>query len=522
MWDGICLVVEIAVGLIASILDAAFQLITLPFRFIWENCKEYVFAAWDWIKNAVSTAINVVKDTITTVMEAISTFFVNVWNGIKSTFETVWNAIIDFLKPIIDAIRNFISEKFNAIKDAISTVINTIKNTITTVWNAIVNFLTPIINGIKEFISTAFNAIKDTASTVWNTIKNAVSTAVNAVKSAVSTAFNAVKTTVTDIFNSVKNTVSNIWNGVQTTISNVVNGIKTTISSGFNTAKSTVSSILDGIKTKFTSIFDNVKNVVKNAIDAIKGFFKFNVELPKIKLPHFGIKPAGWQIGDLLKGSIPSLSIQWYKKAYDNAMILSNPTIFGYSNGSLLGGGDGNGNEIVAGESYLLGLISQAVESKNEKIVALLSALLEATVGGNEEMVQALMADRTFAVGEREFARLVRTYPSDQTIKNALDLVEHLMQKYSIPKDNVIRHYDVSGKLCPVYWCGTKDKDTKWETAFLSRLGASSVTKKTVEQIAREVIQGKWGNGSERKKKLAAAGYDYTEVQSLVNKILGK
>lgn len=113
-------------------------------------------------------------------------------------------------------------------------------------------------------------------------------------------------------------------------------------------------------------------------------------------------------------------------------------------------------------------------------------------------------------------------YPSDQTIKNALDLVEHLMQKYSIPKDNVIRHYDVSGKLCPVYWCGTNDKDTKWETAFLSRLGASSVTKKTVEKIAREVIQGKWGNGSERKKKLAAAGYDYTEVQSLVNKILGK
>ena len=113
-------------------------------------------------------------------------------------------------------------------------------------------------------------------------------------------------------------------------------------------------------------------------------------------------------------------------------------------------------------------------------------------------------------------------YPSDQTIKNALDLVEHLMQKYSIPKDNVIRHYDVSGKLCPVYWCGTKDKDTEWKTAFLSRLGASSVTKKTVEEIAREVIQGKWGNGSERKKKLAAAGYDYTEVQRLVNKILGK
>lgn len=110
-------------------------------------------------------------------------------------------------------------------------------------------------------------------------------------------------------------------------------------------------------------------------------------------------------------------------------------------------------------------------------------------------------------------------YPSGKTIENALELVEHLMQKYSIPKDNVIRHYDVTGKLCPAYWCGTKDKDTKWKTEFWGRIGAC---KKTVHQIAREVIQGKWGNGSERKNRLTAAGYDYYEVQKMVNKILGK
>lgn len=44
--------------------------------------------------------------------------------------------------------------------------------------------------------------------------------------------------------------------------------------------------------------------------------------------------------------------------------------------------------------------------------------------------------------------------------------------------------------------------------------------KKSVEEIAREVIRGKWGNGAERKKKLAAAGYDYNEVQAEVNRLL--
>lgn len=41
---------------------------------------------------------------------------------------------------------------------------------------------------------------------------------------------------------------------------------------------------------------------------------------------------------------------------------------------------------------------------------------------------------------------------------------------------------------------------------------------KTNAEIAQEVIDGKWGNGSERKKNLEAAGYDYNAIQSLVNK----
>lgn len=44
--------------------------------------------------------------------------------------------------------------------------------------------------------------------------------------------------------------------------------------------------------------------------------------------------------------------------------------------------------------------------------------------------------------------------------------------------------------------------------------------KKTVTEIAKEVIDGKWGNGETRKKKLKAAGYDYKAVQKKVNELL--
>lgn len=46
-----------------------------------------------------------------------------------------------------------------------------------------------------------------------------------------------------------------------------------------------------------------------------------------------------------------------------------------------------------------------------------------------------------------------------------------------------------------------------------------TATKKSVDEVAKEVLQGKWGNGDERKKKLIAAGYDYSAVQKKVNEL---
>lgn len=58
--------------------------------------------------------------------------------------------------------------------------------------------------------------------------------------------------------------------------------------------------------------------------------------------------------------------------------------------------------------------------------------------------------------------------------------------------------------------------------AFITTIGGQAVStaKKTVAQIAKEVIDGKWGNGTARKTALEKAGYNYNEVQKLVNELL--
>ena len=49
---------------------------------------------------------------------------------------------------------------------------------------------------------------------------------------------------------------------------------------------------------------------------------------------------------------------------------------------------------------------------------------------------------------------------------------------------------------------------------------AVKTTTKSVDTLAREVIQGKWGNGTDRKNRLTAAGYNYSAVQKRVNELL--
>ena len=75
-----------------------------------------------------------------------------------------------------------------------------------------------------------------------------------------------------------------------------------------------ITAAANGIKNRFLAPINSLKERVRGIIDKIKGFFSFSVSAPHIPLPHFAISPAGWKLGDLLKGVKPSLSISWYAK----------------------------------------------------------------------------------------------------------------------------------------------------------------------------------------------------------------
>lgn len=114
--------------------------------------------------------------------------------------------------------------------------------------------------------------------------------------------------------------------------------IKKATSDTLTSMKNKVDDVIERIKSKFDSFLTKITNIVNK----IKGLFNFTFNLPKLKVPSFGITPRGWSVGDLLKGSIPKLSVNW------NAMggVFDKPTITPYGN-SLQGLGEAGAEAIV-------------------------------------------------------------------------------------------------------------------------------------------------------------------------------
>lgn len=72
---------------------------------------------------------------------------------------------------------------------------------------------------------------------------------------------------------------------------------------------------------------------------------------------------------------------------------------------------------------------------------------------------------------------------TEATVKNAVDIVKLLMKKYSVPIDNVIRHYDVTGKRCPEPFIANKKEWLKFKESVADEM----IEKSTIIVDGKEI-----------------------------------
>ena len=183
----------------------------------------------------------------------------------------------------------------------------------------LVSVLLPVVKSAIAFFKELFAVIGQTATEVANDLAPVIKGLTPIITAVVKLLAGRLKASFTLIIAVVK--------GLSLVIRTLAQGVAaafTSIASKGQSLYTKLKSTFSKVKSALTNPFETAKNAIKAIIDKIKGFFSnLNVSAPHIPLPHFKIKPAGWDIGDLVKGKIPSLSVDWYAKGG----IFNRPTV---------------------------------------------------------------------------------------------------------------------------------------------------------------------------------------------------
>lgn len=194
-------------------------------------------------------------------------------------------------------------------------------------------------------------------------------------------------------FGAIKNTIMTTWNDAKDKTSAAINGIKTNVSNVFSGIKSKAESTWNGIKAAITKPINSAWEVVSGVVSKLKNAFNFSWSLPKLKLPHISVRGGKAPYGIGGKGSLPSFSIEWYKKGG----IMTNPTVFGVNpaTGNLMAGGEA-GPEAILPIDRLQGYISSAIDKTMQTVN--INALVAAVEDLANRPVQLNVNGRQFAV----------------------------------------------------------------------------------------------------------------------------
>ncbi len=174
---------------------------------------------------------------------------------------------------------------------------------------------------------------------------------------------------------------------------------------------------------------------------------------------------------------------------------------------------------------------SSTTDKKNYMVVTKLYGYTNASDAVNDKNRKRIVTPGTYYI-YNETPTAVNVTMKKSTpgawISRAKNKTSTTASKNTSPKKNVdeIAKEVIAGK-----WGNGSDRINKLKSAGYNPsavqlkvnailLGEHVENKKSVTEIAKEVIAGKWGNGEVRKKKLTAAGYNYNEVQAAVNKLV--
>lgn len=166
-FDTIRNVVTVGVMLIAEIFSAAFQIITLPFQFIWVNCKDIIIQTWNEISTFIGGIVNAIVGVISAGFGLVKTYIITPISGAYASAVSIFEGIKSAIFSRVDGIKASAKAGFEAVKSNITGPINTAKSTVLSVFEGIKSGISSKINGARDVVKNAISTIKNAMNFNW-------------------------------------------------------------------------------------------------------------------------------------------------------------------------------------------------------------------------------------------------------------------------------------------------------------------------------------------------------------------
>lgn len=329
----------------------------------------------DWA--GLGTAI---LDYILSAFSAIGETFGGLWEGAKKTVDeikwaelgaSIWSKITGALGNAVGGIGQWFEDRFNAAVRMVKTI--KWADLGKSIWDWITGAIGGAAKSVKDWFKgkfeDAWTAVKnikwaEVGSTIWSKITGAIGETIGGklydVGEWFKVKFNGAVSAIKNL--DWKQVGKDLWNDIVQGISDALGDladIGAWFKDQFDAALEDITSI--DWKQLGTDIWDGIKEGFSNVGDFFAGLFDFsNIS---IKFPHIYVK-EWWDVGPV---SIPwSWGVMWYKKAYENPWLFTEPTVMGGR-----GFGDGNGGEMVYGHDNLMRDIREAVGQTSARAVTI-------------------------------------------------------------------------------------------------------------------------------------------------------
>ncbi len=332
VWDGVKAVGGWLLGLFQSTLD----LIGLV---DWERVGT---AVWDGVKAVGGWLFNLFSNAWSYITTSIDWAAVGtaVWNGVKAIggwlgnlFGNAWS----YVKSSIDwpAIGNAIWDGLKAIGGWLSGLFSTAWEAIKTIdWAAVGTAIWEGFRSVGVWLTNRFSdALEAIKNIDWATVGSTIKTKIGDLGNWLKGRFEAAKTAIEQID----------WPTVGSKIKTKIGDLGEWLKGRFQAAKNGI------VNIDWKGIGSRILTKIKNGLSELKDWFASLFDLSNVHIPTPHFKVTGWG-GPF--NAIPQIGVDWYRKAYDNPILFTRPTVVNTPYGPK-GFGDGNGGEVVLSESKL-------------------------------------------------------------------------------------------------------------------------------------------------------------------------